>query len=191
MALKPGTSRYAILGALSLGPGSGYDVKKRIEGSIAHFWSESYGQIYPALRALAAEGLAVARREREPGKPERQVYTLTPEGRAALTRWLGASARREGFRSELLLKLFLGGLVPPEDSRRHVERFRETQQARLAAYAGIERSLAASPHPDRDFWLLTLRYGQTVATALVHWCDETLATLERRQSPRTDRARRR
>jgi hypothetical protein len=41
------TSRYALLGMLSLGPGSGYDLKKRIEGSLAHFWSESYGQIYP------------------------------------------------------------------------------------------------------------------------------------------------
>jgi len=38
------TSSFAILGVLSLGAMSGYDVKKLIERSIAHFWNESYGQ---------------------------------------------------------------------------------------------------------------------------------------------------
>jgi DNA-binding PadR family transcriptional regulator len=180
-------SRYAILGALSLGRASGYDVKKRIEGSIAHFWSESYGQIYPALRALAAEGLVEAQSERQPGKPERQVYSLTASGRQALARWLALPARREAARSELLLKLFLGGLVPPEESRGHVERFRETQRARLATYAEIERRLASSRHPHRDYWLITLRYGQTVAAALLRWCDEALEVLA---PPRRASARR-
>ncbi|MGH9601902.1 MAG: PadR family transcriptional regulator, partial [Terriglobales bacterium] len=46
------TTRFALLGLLSLGPQSGYDLKKRMEQSIAHFWSESYGQIYPTLRRL-------------------------------------------------------------------------------------------------------------------------------------------
>ena len=57
MARKAGTTEYAVLGMLALGPGSGYDLKKRVEGSIAHFWSESYGQIYPILAHLASQGL--------------------------------------------------------------------------------------------------------------------------------------
>ena len=31
------------------------DLKKRIDGSLAHFWSESYGQIYPHLARLAVQ----------------------------------------------------------------------------------------------------------------------------------------
>jgi DNA-binding PadR family transcriptional regulator len=46
-------SKYAILGMLSIAPMSGYDIKKQVETSISNFWSESYGQIYPALRNLA------------------------------------------------------------------------------------------------------------------------------------------
>ena len=56
---RASTSRFAILGVLSLGAMSGYDVKKLIERSIAHFWNESYGQIYPSLNRLAAEGKLV------------------------------------------------------------------------------------------------------------------------------------
>src|SRR2546430_17546335 len=87
-AQRANTSRYAILGALSRRPMSGYDVKKLIERSIAHFWNESYGQIYPILNRLAAEGLAERRREKQRGKPGRHVYSLPPKGRQEIDRWL-------------------------------------------------------------------------------------------------------
>ena len=92
-ARRANTSRYAILGVLSRRAMSGYDVKKLIERSIAHFWSESYGQIYPSLNRLADEGLAERRRERQRGKPDRHVYSLTSKGRAELLRWLALPAR--------------------------------------------------------------------------------------------------
>ena len=46
-------SRYAVLGMLSMGLKTGYAMKKHVEGNLGHFWSESYGQIYPVLRQLA------------------------------------------------------------------------------------------------------------------------------------------
>src|SRR5256712_13582840 len=79
-ARRANTSRYAILGVLSRRPMSGYDVKKLIERSIAHFWNESYGQIYPILNRLAAEGLAERRRGRQGARADRPVYSLPPYG---------------------------------------------------------------------------------------------------------------
>src|SRR5439155_6344924 len=99
---------------------SGYDLKKRIEGSVAHFWSESYGQIYPILAHLASQGLVERRLERQKGKPDRQVYSITAEGQERLGAWLTAPARDESFRSELLLKLFFGRRRPLEESIRHL-----------------------------------------------------------------------
>src|SRR5580658_2289456 len=50
-------SRFAVLGMLSLGEKlSGYDIRKVISESTANFWSESYGNIYPVLKRLLAEG---------------------------------------------------------------------------------------------------------------------------------------
>jgi PadR family transcriptional regulator AphA len=77
-------SQYAVLGALSMRPMSGYDIKKTFEQSIGSFWSESYGQIYPILRSLVAEGLATSRVEKQPGGPDRRVYALTEAGREEL-----------------------------------------------------------------------------------------------------------
>ncbi len=190
---RSNTSRYAILGVLSLGPLSGYDVKKVIERSIAHFWNESYGQIYPTLNQLAAHRLAARRREVQSGKPDRYVYSLTPKGRAELTRWLALPARREPFRSELLLKLFLGGAGPRADSVAQVEHFRARQRELLDTYDGIERQLRKEMggHPDFPYWLITLRYGQHRVRAMLAWCAETIATLQRPGARARRRARRR
>lgn len=178
---RANTSRYAILGMLSQGPQSGYDIKKLIDRSIAHFWSESFGQIYPILRRLERDGLAVRRRERQKGKPDRQVYSITPQGRAELQQWLLLPARPESFRSELLLKLFLSGRVPAEESDRQIQQFKTRQTQLLRTYADIERRLRRehAGRPDLPYWLMTLHYGQARAAALVGWSDDTLRALAR------------
>ena len=190
MNSRPNTSRYAILGMLSLGPQSGYDIKKLIDRSVAHFWNESFGQIYPILRRLEAEGLAVRRSQRRDGKPDSRVYSLTPKGLDELRRWLGAPARQEGFRSELLLKLFLGGRVSPAESVRQVRHFQAQQRDLLATYTGIERQLRKDHgrHPDLPYWLSTLHYGRRRAAALLGWADETLRTLGRLRRRRQGRS---
>ena len=48
-------SRFAVLGMLSMGLETGYQMKKHVEENLGHFWSESYGQIYPILGQLRAE----------------------------------------------------------------------------------------------------------------------------------------
>ena len=178
---RTNTSRHAILGVLSLCPMSGYDVKKLIERSIAHFWNESYGQIYPILNRLAAEGLAERRREKQRGKPDRHVYSLTTKGRQELERWLAIPARHEPVRSELLLKLFLGGAGPVADSVTQIEHFQARQRETLATYEDIERRLRneMADHPQLPFSLLTLDYGQHRTRAMLQWCDESLRALAR------------
>ena len=52
------SSRAAILGLLLMHDASGYDIRKLAEGSIGHFWSESYGQIYPTLKRLVRDDTA-------------------------------------------------------------------------------------------------------------------------------------
>ena len=172
-------SQYALLGFLSRGPQSGYDIKKAVGESTGHFWSESYGQIYPNLKKLAAAGLAVPNVERQEGKPDKKVYTITSKGREALLEWLAEAPNRTPPRNELLLKLFFGHRTPPEVAARHVEGYKVKVQADLTTYQEIERWLTAeyADHPALPYWLMTLSYGRLEAEALLKWCDETLETL--------------
>jgi len=62
-----------------------------------------------------------------------------------------------------------------------VERFRERLQALKRGYADSERVLMKEHrgHPELPYWLITLRFGQSWANALLRWSEQTLETLER------------
>jgi DNA-binding PadR family transcriptional regulator len=172
-------TRFALLGMLTIQPMSGYDIRKNIEASVAHFWSESYGQIYPMLKGLAAEGLVTVKSAGH-GPRNRRVYAITADGRAALQRWLDEPAGREVVRNELLLKLFFARNAPQQASLRHLAAYRETQQAELHRFRTMERELAHEHrnHPDLPHWLITLRFGIRQSEAGVRWADEALAQLK-------------
>lgn len=173
-------TRYTVLGTLTHGPRTGYDIKKFIEGSIANFWRESYGQIYPTLKNLAAEGLVTRESQEQEGKPDRYVYSLTDAGRSKLREWLVEPAEPQVPRIELLLKLFFGAEVSVEANVRHVERHRQHLEQRLAKCHEIEEYLkdVQRDAPGLPFWLMGLRQGILVNEALLAWCDEATATLQ-------------
>ncbi len=171
---RPNRTRFTILGALTLRPMSGYDIRKFIQGSIGNFWRESYGQLYPNLRQLTDEGLVTRREGGQEGKPGRYVYSITPQGRTALRDWLGEPAEVEVPRSELLLKIFFGTEVPVETSLKHVARRREELRVDQERLRGIAAALEQERRtaPGLPFWLLTIRQGLLINEALIAWCDE-------------------
>lgn len=182
---KEKKSRYAILGMLALKSQSGYDIKKRMEQSTSNFWSESYGQIYPMLKQLTEEGLTISHAEKQEGKPERNIYTLTEQGKEELVSWLGKAVEEAPERNELLLKLFFGQLLPVEANIEHILQFQETQQRLLRKYQGIEKFLQncvqeRGPDSLEDIYsLITVRYGIRHCQALLAWCEEALETLRK------------
>ena len=177
---KENKSKYALLGALSVCPGSGYDIKKFMEQSTSNFWNESYGQIYPILKQLVDEGLATSRAEKQEGKPERYVYSLTEKGQQELERWLTESIEYTVERNELLLKLFFGRHTSIAKNIEQVQAFQVLQSQLLQKYEGIERYLRAgiADNPDCSYSLITVRYGILRCQALLTWCEETRATLQ-------------
>jgi PadR family transcriptional regulator, regulatory protein AphA len=176
---KENRSKYALLGLLSWGPMSGYGIKKAVEQSISNFWNESYGQIYPILKRLAAEGLATTSIEQQAGKPDRHVYALTEKGRNALQRWLRKPAEHEVGRVEFLLKLFFGRQVTMPHNIRHVRQLQALQRQLLRRFDAIEQQLRAehANNPDLPYWLLTISYGRHLCQARLRWCDEALTRL--------------
>lgn len=176
---KKSKTRYALLGILTLGPQSGYDIKQFIGESIGHFWQESYGQIYPQLKRLVTEGLATVKTLRQEGKPDRNEYTITEKGLDELQQWLKTPPEVQSRRNELLLKLFFGGQVPGPDNIRHVEQVQKQVSYMLEFFTQMAEQLKRenTGHPDLPYWLITLRSGVIYYEGLLRWCEETIATL--------------
>lgn len=183
-------TQYVILGLLSSGPLSGYDIKKRVEEGVGHFWAESFGQIYPTLKRLCGEGLAKRTAKRN-GARERHIYRITAAGTAVLKRWVVEAPAPMPRRNELLLKLYFGRTVAASALVPLVRRLREGMERQAATYATLETTLPQTfkDDPDLPYWLLTLRSGVHVTRARIEWADETLAALETMQRTTTPRAR--
>lgn len=193
-AVKSSKSRFAILGLLSRAPATGYDIRKLVEQTLSHFWSESYGQIYPILNQLARQGAASRKTQRQRGKPDRRIYSITPKGREELRRWLQESPEFQVERNETLLKLFFGTESDPEDTMRHIERYRDHHLELLELYNDIDRKLEEDDEsrPEERMRLqLTLAHGKAESRALLRWCDAALDALAEEQQTHRRRARRR
>jgi DNA-binding PadR family transcriptional regulator len=163
-------------------PCSGYDIKKICDMSISHFWSENYGHIYPMLKKLEAEGLVTKESKQTPGRPPKSVYMITQKGTKDLTDWLLKPVENHPMRFELMLKVFFGQNLPPEDVIAKLRSERENHAAKLEAYRGIEDMLKNNEPqksaPGLPFWLATLDFGGRFSRAMVEWCDDTIHAIE-------------
>jgi PadR family transcriptional regulator AphA len=180
MKFEGGSTPNALLGLLSLRPMSGYDIRQMISRSIGYFWSESYGQIYPGLKRLAAAGLVEKKIERKSGKPDRHLYSITPDGRERLREWLKIPVTEEVARNELLLKIFFGAHVSTSVNREHVKSNMEFHRRSLKTYTAMAKQLRldAANDPNLPYWLITLNQGKHCSAAMLKWGKETLAELD-------------
>ena len=180
MAKRSSSSMEVLLGLLSVAPMSGYDLGQSIRASVGFFWNESYGQIYPNLKTLAAEGFVTSKTERQEGKPERHIYSITRKGRERLAAWLAVAPQPEVPRNELLLKLFFGAQVPAEILIGYVETMVEKQRSLLQMFSATEEAVRAQEqYPDTPYWKMTARFGQLELEAHLRWGEEALADLRK------------
>lgn len=178
--MREATTRYVILGALEMeGPLSGYEIRTWISQSVGYFWTESFGQLYPELKRLAAEQLISPVVEKQVHARARQRYEITAAGRQLLGSWVGQPARRQPVRAEFLLKLLFSRQSGLEVTRRHLEVIAEAEQGKSEAFAGAREAMlgAGSDSPDLVYALVVLRYGQHISAMRRAWVEESLQLL--------------
>lgn len=174
----PRSSRtpYAVLGALSHGPKSGYDISRLFERSAMFFWNESYGQIYPTLKKLKDRGLVTMQRDERDVGPDRKVYTLTEEGRDELDRWLRQPSSPHSVRDEYLLKLYFGDKRRPTVALANLEKLvaelEETMSGLEKDRAQLdEMEISQTEHAFRD---LSLQWSEQYHDTKLKWCKQAV-----------------
>ena len=180
MVMKRNKSWYAILGILTLGPRTGYDIKKFFDKSVAKFWNESYGQIYPLLKRLAVEKFVKKTVRKQVGRPDRHIYTITAKGREEIKKWLLTPVMPQIGRHEILLKLIFGYELGVTDSIRQIQHFQEQQRRDLQQTNELLEQMETGylEGPSKPYMKLALRYGHRVNRAYLDWADEAIAALK-------------
>ena len=158
---------------------TGYAVREAIRDQLGHFWSESFGQIYPALTKLAGERLI----EKMPAdRANSSLYRLTAAGTDRLTEMLRSPVEPTPPRSGLMLRLFFGHTLGIEAAAALLTEARDAARGQLELFAGL-RALAADELARGEdaqhwpWWLITISAGEHTARATIAWAEESLAAL--------------
>ena len=171
---------HAILVSLAEKSASGYDLARRFDASIGHFWKASHQQIYKVLGRMERDAWVASEAVAQAGRPDKKVYVITGAGRDELAAWTSKATPVEHLRSEFAVKL---RALPFGDGAAIVDDVRVRRRAHAAQLAYYEESAARYyPRPDElaeaelGAWLV-LRGGMLAEQAGLDWCDEILQRL--------------
>ena len=167
-----GPPAYLVLGMVSLGSRSGYEIKRAVESSIRFFWTISHAQIYPSLKRLERAHL-IKGRYQPLGKRARRVFEVTPAGEAALKDWL---RRDDPMPFELrdigLVKLFFADALDRGDAAALIAAIKRRSEERNVTLASIAPSAEDKQTEGNVYPLLTLRMGIAFHQAIIAVCSE-------------------
>jgi DNA-binding PadR family transcriptional regulator len=175
---KPSPLALAVLGLLAAAPLHPYGMQRLIRQ-----WGKeqvvNVGQranLYKTIRRLHEAGLiAVRQTERDQQYPERTVYELTDDGRAAMHEWLAdmlATVRNEFPQFPAALSFAM--LLPPAQALAVLERRAVTLHANLAQ---LDHDLPAHSAVLPRVTLLDDEYQRAIIAAEVGWLDGVLEDL--------------
>lgn len=167
----PSTTAYAILGLLSVGTWTTYELAKQVQRSLNWMWPRAERKLYDEPKNLVADGLAAAGRHFTGQRP-RTVYEITDAGREALRRWLDEPSAPRTSEFEAMLKVFFADAGSLEQLAARLEEVESTTAERLRALTGMaENALAGTTgFPERQhIGALSIRSQFVQETALLEW----------------------
>ena len=175
--------KHGILGLISNGDKTGYEIMTVFRDSLKHFWTAQTSQIYRELRTMEKAGWITRHGVVQTGKPDRNVFSITPAGHEELLRWLRDNNLPSGIRNPFLMKTFFMGELPMEENIAFFRAFREAsvfpdEGEQASAKAELYRQ--AVRHPEKAvYWKLTIEFGRMYEKMQREWCEYCIRELER------------
>lgn len=163
----------AILGLLKERPMHGYELKKRLSYLLGHFWTVSYGSLYPALKRLEKanaieRAYAIKKKTRN-----RNVYRITDGGvnmfMSMLTDAMTEKALADTDKFDVRMAFFQ--YLEPETRIKMLEKRRkclEDQVAKVKAYRRTSRE-------QDQYRSGLLRHKAEIAKSDIRWLDKLIA----------------
>ncbi len=139
-----------------------------VVASLAYFWPMHRSLVYRELRQLEDGGYVAGTAVAQDRVPDKRVYRLTEQGRAALDEWLATpDFQPPRVRSEFLVKFFFARRLGHQQRWALLREYRaavELDLADLQATADRLKDL-----PEAAFWHLAALHGVRTRQALLQW----------------------
>jgi DNA-binding PadR family transcriptional regulator len=169
----------AILACLTERPMTGYELAKTFDSSMGFFWKADHQQIYRELSKLRDRGHVQAREVVQSGKPNKLVYTLTDQGKAAFRHWAARPSVPASVKDDLLVRICALDSVDIEPLRADLMARLEHHRDRHERYERLlnKRFPQGATTPADIGKLLGLKVGLRHERVVAEWCEEAIEAL--------------
>jgi DNA-binding PadR family transcriptional regulator len=179
---------HAILGLLTYGPMTGYDLKKVFDKSISQVWAASLSQIYRELSTLEKKGYVTSTIQKQEDRPDKKIYKITQQGKNVFLRWLSDFPEKLSFpkRDEFMLRIFFGSRLEKDQLITEFKRFINQKKQHLETLKDIEQRFdicstqfqVDSAEKEELFWRLTIKRGQMTLEVLIKWAEDCIKEIK-------------
>lgn len=176
--------RIAALGLLAQQPGSGYDLLRHFEKSMANVWPATQSQLYGELNKLADAGLIEVS---DIGPRGRKEYRITTAGREELRRWIADATGDPPYRSAGQLRVFLLAEVPREQAREHMVAMAEHADAEVGRLEELRDSIDWDEDEGLFYGRAALEHGLRFNAMEADWARWVVRGIDARTSGRKSR----
>ena len=174
--------KHGILGLISNGDKTGYEIMTVFRDSLNHFWTAQTSQIYRELQTMEKAGWIRQTHVAQTGKPDKNIFSITPAGHDELLRWLRDDNIAKDLRNPLLMKTFFMGELPVEET---IALFKSLRDATVFPDEGKQVSAKADmyklavDHPEKAiYWKFTIEFGRMFEKLQRAWCENCIHELE-------------
>ena len=174
--------KHGILGLISNGDKTGYEIMRVFRDSLSHFWTAQTSQIYRELQTMEKAGWITQTHVQQTGKPDKNVFSITPDGHDELVRWLRDDNLAASLKNPILLKTFFMGELRPVEG---ISFFRSLLDAPVFPDGGRQASTNADMYkmavnnPEKAvYWKFTIEYGRMYEKMQREWCESCIRELE-------------
>lgn len=175
---------HGILGFLSYGKMSGYDLSKAFGASAQFFWTAQNSQIYLELDKLEKNKLVKHKLVVQSDKPNKKLYSITDAGREEFLRWLAESntGSDTDFKSAFLMKVFFSGNQTPAESIAMLKAFISDCNNYLSTMepvpSSVEQFKDEVSTESRLYWEFSSDFATSYLNMCIQWAERCISRLE-------------
>lgn len=175
--------KHGILGLLNYGDMTGYEIREVFESSLKFFCPAQTSQIYRELIVLEKNKWIEKHTVEQSGKPNKNICSITEEGREELLRWLRDPNVNIDMRSPTLMKIFFMGELPISSSLDFFKQLNDKYRIGSKALQQTDASITSYQEmiPDKKsavFWQMTADFGKRYTQMYLEWFEHCIHLLE-------------
>ena len=175
---------HSILGFLSYGSMTGYDLAKAFSSSVRLFWNAQTSHIYLELNKLEKKEYVSCEIIIQTEKPSKKLYSITQKGKEEFLRWLAEENHEfsKGNKNAFLMKVFFSGNRSPKecidmltdfisDCRHYLNEMQQVPE-RISHYGSKVET------EQKLYWEISADFGYSYIDMCMDWAYRSIKRLE-------------